>query len=67
MPTAAPLLDANKYRAGLQRPFSFTHGVLPETTFSQALGAQLGIFYFIFYSLHDSIDVCSLNSEATIP
>ena len=66
MPTAAPLLDANKYR-GLQRPFSFTHGVLPEATFSQALGAHLGIFYFMVYSLHDSIDVCSLNSEATIP
>jgi len=45
VPAPAPLLDtSNKYqRQGLQRPFSFTHGVIPEATFSQALGAQLGV------------------------
>ena len=48
MPTPAALLDDNKYRPGLQRPFSFTHGVVPEATFSQALGAQLGIFFYFF-------------------
>ena len=30
-------------RPTLQRPYSFTHGVIPEVEFSQALGAQLGI------------------------
>ena len=46
VPSAAPLIDAAKYRPGLQRPFSFTHGVVPEAAFSQALGAQLGIFFY---------------------
>ena len=65
MPSPAPLLEDNKYRPGLQRPFSFTHGVVPEATFSQALGAQLGIFFiFYFYSPHDLIDVSRLNSVA---
>ena len=50
MPTPAALLDDNKYRPGLQRPFSFTHGVVPEATFSQALGAQLGIFFIFLFS-----------------
>ena len=50
VPAPAPLLDANKYlqRPSLQRPFSFTHGVVPEATFSQALGAQFGIVYLYF-------------------
>jgi len=30
-------------RPSLQRPYSFTHGVIPEVEFSQALGAQLGV------------------------
>jgi len=30
-------------RPPLQRPFSFTHGVIPEVEFSEALGAQLGV------------------------
>jgi len=30
-------------RPVLQRPYSFTHGVIPEVEFSQALGAQLGV------------------------
>ena len=36
-------------RPVLQRPYSFTHGVIPEVEFSQALGAQLGTvpFYFV--------------------
>ena len=68
VPNPPPLLDSNKYRAGLQRPFSFTHGVVPEATFSQALGAQLGIFFiFYFHSLHDLIDVCSLNRVTVAP
>ena len=29
-------------RGSLQRPYSFTHGVIPEVAFSEALGAQLG-------------------------
>ena len=51
MPAPAPLLDANKYqRHSLQRPFSFTNGVIPEAAFSQALGAQLGILFFLLIS-----------------
>lgn len=34
MPVSRPIL---------QRPYSFTHGVIPEVEFSQALGAQLGV------------------------
>ena len=56
-----PLVDSSRYyqgfprghqgpRAPLQRPFSFTHGVIPEVEFSEALGAQLGTFYFRFSS-----------------
>ncbi|XP_023327809.1 mediator of RNA polymerase II transcription subunit 12 isoform X3 [Eurytemora carolleeae] len=30
-------------RGSLQRPYSFTHGVIPEVAFSEALGAQLGL------------------------
>ena len=31
-------------RGPLQRPYSFTHGVMPEVAFSEALGAQLGTY-----------------------
>ena len=32
----------------LHRPYSFTHGVIPEVEFSEALGAQLGTLYFLY-------------------
>ena len=46
MPVSRPIL---------QRPYSFTHGVIPEVEFSQALGAQLGTVYFLFSQ------ACQLN------
>ena len=38
-------------RGSLQRPYSFTHGVIPEVAFSEALGAQLGTEYYFYYSI----------------
>ncbi len=39
---AAPQGHQAGVRGSLQRPYSFTHGVIPEVAFSEALGAQLG-------------------------
>lgn len=49
---AAPQGHQAGVRGSLQRPYSFTHGVIPEVAFSEALGAQLGteknfIIYFL--------------------
>jgi len=48
-------------RGGLHRPFSFTHGVIPEVEFSEALGAQLGV------SNHGTILRRSMSQAADKP